>query len=127
MNNSKNQQTAFVYLRAYKKEKKNLFSIQDQENAISKFVLANGYTVIETFRDENSSGGNFNRHGFQRMLKCIRANPWRIKFIIVLDTSRLSLNTGAFKDFRRKFLKIHGVRVVSLSSVMAKYTDNQRR
>ena len=70
------------------------YSLEEQLDEIEKFCTANGFNLIETFKDEGKSGAKtdqdeerIEREGLLDMLDRIKEGD--IKYIVVLSTNRL--------------------------------------
>ena len=117
---------AIVYLRTSKRERKNLYSLDEQEKAISDYASENGYSIVKVFREENASAKTFDRPAFREMVRYIKANKWRVKFILVTDLWRLSTDRDELERFRR-FSRLNGIKVVSIIQLMLKYTGKRSK
>ena len=65
-------------------------SISNQKEFLSNYARKNGYANLRHYTDDGYSGRNFNRPGFQTMLKDIEAG--RVSTVIVKDMSRFGRN-----------------------------------
>ena len=65
-------------------------SIINQKKYLEDYAKRNGFKNIKHFTDDGYSGVNFNRPGFQAMIKEIEAG--NVKTLIVKDMSRLGRN-----------------------------------
>jgi DNA invertase Pin-like site-specific DNA recombinase len=113
-----------AYVRDYKKESKNVYSIEEQEKAIGDYCAKNGYMILEVFKESNVSAKDFNRPVFQEMLKYFKENKYRVKCLIVSDHTRLSTNTTGFQKLRF-FLRGKGVRLISIVQFLLKHMENK--
>ena len=52
----------------------------------------NGWTVVETFKDEGRSANTTDRDDFQKLLKFCKEAKNRVEFVVVNDLSRFSPN-----------------------------------
>jgi len=118
--------TAIVYVRSFKKESINIHNLEEQEKAITDFASDNGYRIIKVFREENISAKTFERPAFKEMMEYIKSNKWKVKFLIVIDVQRLSTNPAGMARLRR-FLKLNGIKLISIVHSMLKYTGKQAR
>jgi DNA invertase Pin-like site-specific DNA recombinase len=123
-NSKKFIRTAVGYVRHHGRELKNSYGIEAQKNAIRSYAFENGHRILEVFADKNNSGKTYKRGGLKAMLKYIEANPWKVKFLIVSDVTRLSRSTEEFKSIKR-FLKDRGVKLISLVNSITKYIVEQ--
>ena len=88
------------YLRLSKEDIRNndeSSSISSQRMIIESFAKFNGFNIKKEYVDDGYSGGNFDRPGFQEMIKDIEAGL--INCVITKDLSRLGreiYNTGSY-------------------------------
>ena len=74
-------------------------SISNQRIFLTQYCQANGFTVAECYIDDGYTGTNFNRPGFQRLLRDIERG--KIKTVITKDLSRLGrdyIETGRYVE-----------------------------
>lgn len=88
-------------------------SIQNQKLLLTKYVLEQGYTLVDIYVDDGFTGTNFNRPDFQRMLKDIEAGS--INMVITKDLSRLSRDYIGTGEYVEKWFPAHNVRYVALT------------
>ena len=85
------------------------YSLGEQLDEIEKFCAANGYNLIETFRDEGKSGAKTNddmeieRDGLLDLLDRIKKGD--IQYIVVLSTNRLWRSEMVKMIIHRELLK----------------------
>ena len=108
--------TAVGYVRYQTKESKNIYGVEEQENAIKAYAGENEYRLLKIFVDRNKSGKTFERSGLQALLKYVESNRG-VKFLIVSDVSRLSTSTDGLKSLKR-FFKDRWVKLISLVYLM---------
>ncbi len=75
-------------------------SITNQKKYLEDYARRNGFENIRHFTDDGFSGVNFNRPGFQSLIKEVEAG--NVGTLIVKDMSRLG-RTICKSDFIRKF------------------------
>ena len=76
-------------------------SITNQKKYLEDYARRNGFENIRHFTDDGFSGVNFNRPGFQALIKEIEAG--NVGTLIVKDMSRLGRNYLQVSAFIRKF------------------------
>lgn len=69
--------------------------------------------LVEEFVDDGYSGTNYDRPGFQRMLK--KAREGKIEVILVKDLSRLGRNTIETQEYIEKVFPFLGIRLIALN------------
>ena len=83
-------------------------SITNQKKYLEDYAQKNGYTNIRHFTDDGYSGVNFNRPGFQAMIREIEAG--NVETLIVKDMSRLGRNysqVGFYTEILFPQKKVH--------------------
>lgn len=71
------------------------YSIENQAAAIAAYALANGLTIVHTYRDEGVSGLKIeNRSGLTELVKDVRSGRADFAHLLVFDVSRW----GRFQD-----------------------------
>ena len=90
-------------------------SITNQKQYLEDYARRNGFTNIRHFTDDGFSGVNFNRPGFQSLIKEVEAG--NVGTLIVKDMSRLGRNYLQV-GFIRKFC-FHRKMSVFLQSITA--------
>ncbi len=87
-------------------------SIENQRRILEKYVIEQGFELIDTYIDDGYSGTNFNRPGVQRLLE--DAKIGRINVIIVKDLSRFGRNyieVGQYTDY---IFPMYNIRFIAL-------------
>ena len=97
-------------------------SIENQRELLSKIVMLNGWVETKTYIDDGYSGGNFNRPGFQEMLKDARNGV--INLILVKDLSRLGRDFVEVGRYTTDIFPALGVRFVSVLDCLDTDGDN---
>lgn len=90
-----------IYLRLSKDEEKDResASISNQREYIWDYIRENQLTYVDEYVDDGFSGGNFERDGFERMIKDIESK--KINMVITKDLSRLGrdhIETGFYAE-----------------------------
>jgi DNA invertase Pin-like site-specific DNA recombinase len=89
-------------------------SIENQKAILTQFVrmMPNRFKT-RTYIDENASGGNFNRRGFQDMMEDIRRGV--VNLVLVKDLSRFGRNYLEVGRYLEEELPALGCRFVALA------------
>jgi site-specific DNA recombinase len=88
-------------------------SVQNQRKLINAYIEEHEeFISSEEFIDDDWTGTNFNRPGFQRMMKAIREG--RINCIIVKDLSRFGRNYIEAGKLLEETLPSYGCRIISI-------------
>ena len=71
------------------------------------------FRIYDTYIDNGTTGTNFNREGFQRMLSDIEAG--KIDCVIVKDLSRLGRNSIDSGYYIEQYFPSHNVRFIAVT------------
>ena len=90
-------------------------SIKNQRTLLTKYVENLGWTykLIDIYIDQGFTGTNFNRPGFQRMIKDIENG--KINMVITKDLSRLGRDYIETGEYIEKWFPENNVRYVSVT------------
>jgi len=95
-------------------KKKRGDSLETQRKIIENFVAVQpNIRIVETYIDNDLTGRNFDRPGFQKMLADIECG--KINCIIVKDLTRFGRNTIDAGYYLEKYFPAHGVRFISVT------------
>ena len=87
-------------------------SIENQIRILEKYVMEQGFELVDTYIDDGVSGTSFDRPGVQRLLE--DAKIGRINVIIVKDLSRFGRNyieVGQYTDY---IFPMYNIRFIAL-------------
>jgi site-specific DNA recombinase len=88
-------------------------SIKNQIDFLTKYALDQGWNIIDVYTDDGYTGTNFERPGFQRMIKDAEAG--RVNLIATKDMSRLGrdyIETGRFIE---RYFPENNIRYVAVN------------
>lgn len=91
-------------------------SIKNQRILLRQYIQKNpefSEIPIEEFIDDGYSGANYERPGFQRMMK--QAKEGKIQIILVKDLSRLGRNTIETQEYVEKIFPFLRIRFIALN------------
>lgn len=102
------------YLRLSKEDfnEKESESIANQRSLIGNFARDNKLDICKTYIDDGYSGTNFDRPGFQQMVKDIESG--QINMVITKDLSRLGRDYIQTGHYLERYFPEHQVRYISL-------------
>ena len=105
---------AFAYLRLSREEARNgeSSSISNQRNMIETYCRQNGFTLVRCFTDDGWSGGNFDRPGFQAMMRELEYNG--ANTVITKDLSRLGRDMRESSYYAEQFFPENGIRYIAI-------------
>ena len=88
-------------------------SIEDQKNAIQKYIDENGFRFLRFYVDDAISGtSTMGRRAFQQMVQDAQKSTKRFDRIIVYDVTRFGRVDTDEAGYYRHILKTHGVEVL---------------
>jgi DNA invertase Pin-like site-specific DNA recombinase len=98
-------------------------SIQNQRDLILQYIKENpGLQLVEVYEDDDFTGQNFQRDGFERLLKDMEAG--RVNMVVTKDLSRLGrdhIETGFYVE---KYFPINKIRYVAIIDNVDTFTDS---
>ena len=99
-------------------------SIKNQRTLLTKYVenLGWNYELVDIYIDQGFTGTNFNRPGFQRMIKDI--NLKKINMVITKDLSRLGRDYIETGEYIEKWFPEKNVRYVSVTDGIDTFSSN---
>ena len=106
---------AYAYLRLSREEAKNgeSSSISNQRSMIEGYCRQNGITLVRTFVDDGWSGGNFDRPGFQKMMRELENG--NANTVITKDLSRLGRDMRESSYYAEQFFPENGIRYIAIA------------
>ncbi len=87
-------------------------SVLNQRNILMNFIKEKGFVFVDEYVDDGYSGTTFDRPGFQRLIKDIKAR--RINLVIVKDLSRLGRDHILTGYYVETFFPENGIRFISM-------------
>lgn len=99
-------------------------SIKNQRTFLVKYVedLGKNYELIDIYIDQGFTGTNFNRPGFQKMVKDI--NLKKINMVITKDLSRLGRDYIETGEYIEKWFPEKNVRYISVTDGIDTFINN---
>lgn len=121
---SYNRATAFAYLRLSREESKSneSTSIATQRVIVTNYCKQNDITLVKVFSDDGWSGGNFDRPGFQAMMRELEIGA--VNMVVTKDLSRLGRDMRESSYYAEQFFPEHGIRYVAIADNFDTDTDN---
>ena len=87
-------------------------SVTNQKSLLKEFVQQHRLSVYDTYIDDGWSGTNFDRPGFQRMIRDIEAR--KVNMVITKDLSRLGRDYIMVGHYMERYFPEKRVRYISL-------------
>lgn len=104
-----------IYARLSRDDERNgeSLSIENQKLILEKYVLEQGWNLVETYVDDGYSGTTFDRPGVQKLLEDAKCG--KINTIICKDLSRFGRNyiqVGQYTDY---IFPMYNIRFIALN------------
>ena len=121
---SYNRATAFAYLRLSREESKSSesTSIATQRVIVTNYCNQHDITLVKVFSDDGWSGGNFDRPGFQAMMRELEIGA--VNMVITKDLSRLGRDMRESSYYAEQFFPEHGIRYIAIADNFDTDSDN---
>lgn len=105
---------AFAYLRLSREEARTgeSSSISNQRSMIESYCRQNGFNLVRCYTDDGWSGGNFDRPGFQAMMRELEHNS--ANTVITKDLSRLGRDMRESSYYAEQFFPENGIRYIAI-------------
>lgn len=115
---------AFAYFRLSREEaqKSESSSITNQRMIVNKYCEQNGINLIREFVDDGYSGANFDRPGFQEMMR--ELNKKSADTVVTKDLSRLGRDMRESSYYAEQFFPEHGIRYIAIADNFDSENDN---
>ena len=97
-------------------------SIINQRRFVNDYCKAHNITLIGEFVDDGWSGGNFDRPGFQQMMKELQKG--KANMVITKDLSRLGRDMRESSYYAEQFFPEHGIHYIAISDNFDSTKDN---
>ena len=97
-------------------------SITNQKSLLLQYVKENNLRVYDIYIDDGYSGTNFDRPGFNRLLKDIELG--KINMVITKDMSRLGRDYIGTGNFIEKYFPEHNVRYIAVTDNIDTFLDS---
>lgn len=97
-------------------------SIQNQKDLLVKYVLEQGWQLVDIYIDDGYSGLNFDRPGFKKMIEDIESGY--IDLVITKDLSRLGRDYIGTGRYIEKYFPENSIRYIALNDGIDTFEDN---
>lgn len=97
-------------------------SITTQRTMITDYCNRNGINIVRFFADDGWSGGNFNRPGFQEMMRELEKGF--VNTVITKDLSRLGRDMRESSYYAEQFFPENGIRYMTIADNFDNSRDN---
>ena len=122
--NGKNQLFAYAYYRLSREEaqKSESTSISNQKKIVENYCKQHGITILKFFIDDGWSGGNFERPGFQEMMRALETGNANV--VITKDLSRLGRDMRESSYYAEQFFPEKQIRYIAIADNFDSETEN---
>ena len=115
---------AAIYLRLSKEDEDvgQSESIRNQRDFVTRYVLEQGWNIVDVYLDDGFSGLNFDRPDFLRMIADIESK--KVNLVITKDLSRLGrdyIDTGFYLE---RYFPQKNVRYIALNDGIDTFVAN---
>lgn len=97
-------------------------SILNQEKIVKDYCLRNGIVLLQSFSDDGWSGSNFERPGFQRMMRALEDG--KANMVITKDLSRLGRDMRESSYYAEQFFPEHRIHYIAIADNFDSETEN---
>lgn len=106
---------AFAYYRLSREEAQRgeSASISNQKKIVEAYCKQNGIVIVRSFIDDGWSGGNFERPGFQDMMKALQTGA--ANMVITKDLSRLGRDMRESSYYAEQFFPEHQIHYLAIA------------
>ena len=88
-------------------------SIINQKKIVEAYCAQRGIVLLDSFVDDGWSGSNFERPGFQKMMKALQAG--KANMVITKDLSRLGRDMREASYYAEQFFPEHQIHYVAIA------------
>ena len=115
---------AYAYYRLSREEaqKSESTSISNQKKIVETYCKQNGITILKFFVDDGWSGGNFERPGFQEMMRALETGKANV--VITKDLSRLGRDMRESSYYAEQFFPENQIRYIAIADNFDSETEN---
>lgn len=105
-----------------KKLKSESTSISNQKKIVEAYCKQHGITILKYFVDDGWSGGNFERPGFQEMMRALESGKANV--VITKDLSRLGRDMRESSYYAEQFFPENQIRYIAIADNFDSETEN---
>ncbi len=116
---------AYIYLRLSNEDKKQgeSGSITNQRKILEDYCQKNGIAIAQEFVDDDYSGGNFKRPGFQAMIRALETEN-EADMVITKDLSRLGRDMSESSYYAERYFPERGIQYIAVYDNFDSEQDN---
>ena len=120
----RHQLLAYAYYRLSREEaqKSESTSISNQKKIVEAYCKQHGITILKFFIDDGWSGGNFERPGFQEMMR--ELDSGKANMVITKDLSRLGRDMREASYYAEQFFPENQIRYIAIADNFDSETEN---
>lgn len=123
-NGRKTQLFAYAYYRLSQEEAQSTesSSISNQKKIVEAYCQQHDITILKYFVDDGWSGGNFERPGFQEMMRALESG--KANMVITKDLSRLGRDMRESSYYAEQFFPENQIRYIAIADNFDSETEN---
>ncbi|WP_214737472.1 recombinase family protein [Exiguobacterium sp. s162] len=103
-----------IYIRVSTKLQENKYSLKAQTEELTKYANAQGWEIIEQFKDVDS-GGKLDKVGLNALMDCVEEG--RVDVVLCIDQDRLSRLDTISWEFLKSTLRENGVKIAEPGNI----------
>ena len=97
-------------------------SIKNQYELLKQFAEQNGFNVVDWYQDDDYTGQNYERPGFNRLLADMESG--RINMVITKDLSRLGRDYIETGHYLEKYFPLKNIRYIAVTDHVDTFADS---
>ncbi|MBO8161916.1 MAG: recombinase family protein [Thermosipho sp. (in: Bacteria)] len=97
-------------------------SIKNQKDFLTRYVLEQGWELVDIYIDDGFTGTDFNRPGFKRLLEDIEKG--RVNLIVTKDLSRLGRDYITTGYYIEKYFPERNIRYIAVNDGIDTFLNN---
>lgn len=97
-------------------------SINNQRDYLTKYVLENGWIIVDIYIDDGYTGTNFDRPDFQRLIRDIEKK--KINLVITKDLSRLGRDYITTGYYLEKYFPEKNIRYIAVNDAIDTFRNS---
>ena len=115
---------AYAYYRLSREEAQKIesTSIVNQKKIVEAYCKQHGITILKFFVDDGWSGGNFERPGFQEMMRALESG--KANMVITKDLSRLGRDMRESSYYAEQFFPENQIRYIAIADNFDSENEN---
>lgn len=110
-----------IYIRVSTKLQEDRYSLSGQLTELTRYAIAQGWEIIETFKDVES-GAKFDKAGLEALLDCVEDG--KVDIVLVIEQDRLSRLDAVDWELLKDVLRENKVKIAEPGSIIDLSNDD---